>query len=62
MIGASRKTNGTSNGAFDDSVDADGKMTDADGKRIGTLSGDDVSGTFPDSNGVSVTITGKRTL
>jgi hypothetical protein len=63
--GASRKTSGTSNGDFDGTVDAAGKMTMNSGSGasvIGTVSKDEISGSFKDSNGVTITITAKRTL
>lgn len=46
--------NGTISGA--DLVDS------GNGKTVGTISGDQIDGKFNDSNGVSVTLTGKRTL
>ena len=63
--GASRKTAGTSNGNFDGNVDAAGKMTMNAGSGstvIGNVSADEISGSFKDSNGITVTITAKRTL
>jgi hypothetical protein len=60
--GASRKTNGTSNGSVDGTLDANGKMTESGGVVIGTLTGDNIAGSSLDGNGITVTITGKRTL
>jgi hypothetical protein len=39
-----------------------GSLVDENGHTLGTLSGDNISGSFQDSNGNTVTITGKRTL
>jgi hypothetical protein len=63
--GASRKTAGTSNGNFDGTVDAAGKMainTGSGSTVIGTVSGDGISGSFKDGNNSTITITAKRTL
>ncbi len=54
------------NGTFhDESINGtiDGnKIIDRDSKTIGTLSGDEISGSFQDGDGSTVTISGKRTL
>jgi hypothetical protein len=61
--GVSRKSTGTSNGSFNGTLDANGKMTDSGGGGvIGTITGDSLDGSFVDGNGKTVTITGKRTL
>ncbi len=54
------------NGTFHDenikgTIDG-GKIIDRDGKTLGTLSGDEISGSFQDGDGKTVTISGKRTL
>lgn len=43
-------------------IDASGKMKDDNGVTVGTLSGDQISGSFTDGNNTKVTISGKRTL
>ncbi len=40
---------------------SDGKIKDDSGNVIGTLSGDEMSGSFKDSNGYTITFNGKRT-
>jgi hypothetical protein len=60
--GASRKTNGTSNGSVDGTIDANGVLTQTGFGVIGKVIGDEISGSFVDGNGKTVTIAGKRTL
>lgn len=60
--GASRKSTGTSNGGVDGTIDSNGKLTETGFGIIGTLSGDQIDGSFKDSNNSTITITGKRTL
>jgi hypothetical protein len=43
-------------------IESNGTMKDEDGKQIGTLSGDQISGQFQDGNNNTITISGKRTL
>jgi hypothetical protein len=62
MGGSSRKTNGTSNGNFEGTVDASGNLKNTDGLLMGKVSSDQISGSFKDSNGSTVTIKAKRTL
>jgi hypothetical protein len=62
MGGSSRKTNGTSNGNFEGTVDASGNLKNTDGLLMGKVSADQISGSFKDSNGSTVTIKAKRTL
>ncbi len=60
--GASRKsTSSTSEDIGNGTIDASGKLK-LDGTDVGTLSGDEISGSFVDNNGKTVTIKGKRTL
>lgn len=43
-------------------IDAAGTIKDDNGRTMGTLSGDNISGSFTDSNNTKITISGKRTL
>lgn len=61
MGGSSRKDGGTSNGDFDGTITADGKLMQDGTDYIGTLNGDAITGSFMGGNG-NVTIKGKRTL
>jgi hypothetical protein len=58
--GSSRKTGGASNGDFDGTLS--GGVLTMDGKVIGTLSEDQISGTFKDNNGNTIKINAKRTF
>lgn len=60
--GVARKDGTNTTDDVKGSVDNAGKMTDTDGNLVGTLSGDQISGSFKDKNNTSVTIAGKRTL
>ncbi|MEO6730849.1 MAG: hypothetical protein ABIN01_06505 [Ferruginibacter sp.] len=61
--GVSRKTNGSSNGGFDGTLDAAGNMKDSkDGIIIGKITGDDIAGTSTAGNGAVIKIVAKRTL
>lgn len=60
--GASRETGSLESDDIDDgTIDASGNLY-MDGLLIGKLTGDNIDGTFKDSNGSTVTIKGKRTL
>ena len=61
MGGSSRKDGSTSNGDFDGTITADGKLMQDGTDYIGTVNGDIISGSFMGGNG-NVTIKGKRTL
>lgn len=61
MGGSSRKDGSTSNGDFDGTITADGKLMQDGTDYIGTVNGDIISGSFKGGNG-DVTIKGKRTL
>ena len=58
--GSSRKTGGASNGDFEGTLS--GGVLTMDGKVIGNLSEDEISGTFKDSNGNTIKINAKRTF
>ena len=60
--GIDRKDGETSVDHFDGSISSDGKLMENGTTYIGTLNGDAINGKFKDSNGISVTISGKRTL
>ncbi len=62
MGGSSRKTSGTSNGNFEGTVDASGNLKNTDGLLMGKIIADEISGSFKDDNGRTVTIKAKRTL
>ena len=47
---------------FNGTITSDGKLMESGDTYIGTLKGDAINGSFKDSDGVSVTVTGKRTL
>lgn len=59
--GVSRETGSSSTNDAEGTI-KDGYLYDEDGKKIGSLSGDVISGTFVDNAGNTVTINGKRTL
>ena len=59
--GSSRKTGGASNGDFEGTLSGGGVLT-MDGKVIGNLSEDQISGTFKDNNGNTIKINAKRTF
>lgn len=59
--GQARKSGATSSSDVDGTI-VNGNLLDEDGKIVGTLSGDDINGTFTDNGGNTVTITGHRTL
>ena len=61
MGGSSRKDGGTTNGDFSGTITSDGKLMQNGTDYIGTVNGDNISGSFKGGNG-DVTITGKRTL
>ena len=60
--GIARKDGDTSIDDFNGTITADGKLMESGTTYIGTLSGDAIDGSFKDGNGISITITGKRTL
>lgn len=45
-----------------DGTYSNGQLIDSDGTVVGTITGDVLSGTFQDSNGTTITISGHRTL
>lgn len=60
--GVARKDGSTDENDVDGIIDSNGNMADSDGNKVGTLSGDQISGQFKDANNTDVTISGKRTL
>lgn len=59
--GSARATGSTRSEGIDGTIDANGNLIQ-DGNTVATLSGDELHGAFKDSDGKSVTVTGKRTL
>lgn len=47
---------------IDGTVNAQGQAFDSNGRNIANINGDELSGSFTDSNGNRVTVTGRRTL
>lgn len=60
--GVARKTGSTENNDASGTIDANGTLKDDDGHMIGTLSNDQITGNFQDSDNNTVTVNGKRTL
>ncbi|MBS1774836.1 MAG: hypothetical protein JSS64_00970 [Bacteroidetes bacterium] len=60
--GISREDGSTKNSDVRGTIDANGSMKDDKGNKVATLSDDELSGTFQDSNGSTITVNGKRTL
>ena len=61
--GASRKDGSTTSNAFNGTINANNELIDASSnKSIATLTGDNLSATFVDGNGATVTVKGKRTF
>jgi hypothetical protein len=61
--GTSRKDGTTTNGPFNGSINAANELIDAsNNKYLATLSGDNLTGTFVDGSGSTVTVKGKRTF
>jgi hypothetical protein len=59
--GTARKTGATTTSPASGTI-ANGELKDGNGTKIGTLSNDDLSGSFQDNNAKTVTLVGKRTL
>lgn len=60
--GGEARENGQTEADDVSGVITNGTLVDDGGHTVGTLSGDTISGTFQDSNGTTITISGKRTL
>lgn len=61
--GNARKDGTTESNDVDGTINDNGELVESDNNNVvGKLSGDNISGTFKDSNGSTVTISGKRTL
>lgn len=60
--GIARENGEAETSHVDGTVDADGTITEENGTEMGDIDGDQLSGTFQDGNGATVTITGYRTL
>jgi hypothetical protein len=59
----SRKNLATTSNPFNGTISANNELIDAsNGKSLATLSGDNLSATFVDAAGSTVTIKGKRTF
>jgi len=61
FTGTSRPTGTTENNKFSGSLN-NGQILDEQGRFMGTLNGDKISGQFKDNSGSTVTISAKRTL
>jgi hypothetical protein len=60
--GESRKTGSTTSNDASGTIDQNGVMKDDEGHTIGTLSGDNISGSFQNEDNNTVTVSGHRTL
>ncbi|HTE01877.1 MAG TPA: hypothetical protein VK668_21455 [Mucilaginibacter sp.] len=60
--GAVARKDGSSEASHGNGTIVNGVLIDTSNKSIGTLSGDGIDGKFTDSNGITITLTGKRTL
>jgi hypothetical protein len=61
--GVSRKDNSTGTGTFDGTINANNELLDNSAQKVfGKLVGDNMVGTFLDSNGSTVTVNSKRTF
>jgi hypothetical protein len=60
--GVARENGSTDHDDINGTIDSNGKLKDEGGHEIGTLTGDQISGSFTDSNNSTVNISGKRTL
>lgn len=61
--GVTRKDGTTTTGSFSGTINASNELIDASSnKSLSTLSGDNLSATFVDGNGSTVTVKGKRTF
>lgn len=60
--GVARENGSPDTDDVDGTIDSAGKMKESNGTVVGTLSGDQISGSFKDSNNTTITIAGKRTL
>lgn len=59
--GIARETGSNSSDDIDGTI-VNGKLVDKNNNTVGTLSDDQISGTFKDSNNTTITVSGKRTL
>lgn len=57
-----RKNGATSSNGAGGTISSDNKLMETNGVHMGTISGDEINGSFQDGGGRTVTITGKRTL
>jgi hypothetical protein len=60
--GAVARKDGSSEVSHGNGTIVNGVLIDTSNKNIGTLSGDGIDGKFTDSNGITITLIGKRTL
>ena len=60
--GVSRVNGSSSSSRFSGTINSSNGLLNETGSLIATLSGDEIKGSFNDSNGKSVTVNGKRTL
>lgn len=60
--GGNARKDGTNEQSDVNGTLVNGELRDEDGKKMGTLTNDNISGSFQDNNGATVTIDGKRTL
>jgi len=61
--GVARENGTTDDDDISGTIQGGSKLIDSDnGTQVGTLSGDEISGSFQDSDGKTVTVSGKRTL
>lgn len=60
--GSHRKDGNTSSESMKGTITTDGKLMQDGTDYVGTLGGDNINGSFKDSDGKTVTVTGKRTL
>src|SRR5690606_10238619 len=57
-----RKTGTTEDNSVGGNINANNQLVEDNGTVMGTLSGDEINGTFQDTGGRTITIKGKRTL
>ncbi len=60
--GGNARKDGTNEQSDVNGTLVNGELRDEDGKKMGNLTNDNISGSFQDNNGATVTIDGKRTL